>query len=208
MIVAEWLQLVLNGVVTLVESGSVDGRTQRGARNREAIIDALIACYSDGLLQPSVQEVADRAGVSARSVHNHFVDVEALRAEVAELQWMRVAPLASFLDLEQAVEDRIEELVGQRAAIFEAVFPVRRAALLQLPESPAIAKRLARADRALRNQINVGFPEASPEVLDAVDALASWDTWNRLRTAQGMSVARAKRLLVRTIRTLLEEERR
>ena len=61
----------------------VDGRTRRGERNREAIIDALIACYDDGILRPSVQEVADRAGVSARSVHNHFVDVEALRAEVA-----------------------------------------------------------------------------------------------------------------------------
>ena len=60
----------------------VDGRTQRGERNREAIVEALVECYGDGLLQPSVDEVAARAGVSARSVHNHFVDVEALRAAV------------------------------------------------------------------------------------------------------------------------------
>jgi len=201
---------VFNDLVAVVErtpeGQSSDGRTRRGARNREAIIDALIACYQDGLLAPSVQEVADRAGVSARSVHNHFVDVEALRTEVADRQWTHVAPLASYLDVEQGVEVRINELIEQRAAIFEAVSPVRRAALLQLPESPAIAARLAQADRALRNQINRGFPEMSSDTLDAVDALLSWDAWNRLRGAQGLSVARAKRVLVRTIRMLLEEE--
>ena len=187
-------------------SGSVDGRTRRGARNREAIIDALIACYNDGFLAPSVQEVAERAGVSARSVHNHFVDVEALRTEVADRQWARVAPLASYLDVEQSVATRVEELIKQRAALFEAGAPVRRAALLQLPDSPAITARLARADRALRNQISAGFPEMPSDLLDVVDALASWDTWNRLRSAQGMSVARAKRVLVRSIRTLIEGE--
>ena len=31
-----------------------------------------------------------------------------------------------------------------------------------------------------------------------------WDAWNRLRTAQGCSVARAKRVLTETIRTLTE----
>ena|SRR5438034_4991693 len=183
---------------------AADGRTRRGARNREAIIDALIACYDDGLLQPSVQEVADRAGVSARSVHNHFVDVEALRIEVADRQWQRVTPLASLLDVDESISARVEKLVEQRCAIFEAVTPVRRAALLMLPESPAIAAKLAQADRALRRQIDRGFPGLAPDVLDAVDALTSWDTWNRLRAAQGLSVARAKRVLVRTIGMLIE----
>jgi TetR/AcrR family transcriptional regulator, regulator of autoinduction and epiphytic fitness len=185
-------------------SETVDGRTRRGARNREAIIDALIACYNDGLLAPSVQEVAERAGVSARSVHNHFVDVEALRIEVAHRQWERVTPLASFLDVEQPIIDRVNEIVEQRAAIFEQLSPVRRAALLQLPESAVIAGRLAQANRALRRQIDEGFPEVESDVLDAVDALLAWDTWNRLRQAQGMSIARAKRVLVRTVRTLVE----
>jgi AcrR family transcriptional regulator len=183
---------------------AVDGRTRRGARNREAIIDALIACYNDGLLTPSVQEVADRASVSARSVHNHFVDVEALRIEVAQRQWERATSLASFLDVDQPITVRVDEIIEQRAAIFETVSPVRRAALLQLPESPAIAAKLAQADRALRRQIDRGFPEVDGDVLDAVDALLSWDTWNRLRRAQGMGVARAKRVLVRTVRTLVD----
>ena len=181
----------------------VDGRTRRGERNRESIIDALIACYHDGILRPSVQEVAERAGVSARSVHNHFVDVETLRAEVAQRQWERCAGYAGALDLTLPVPERVDQLVEQRAALFEEVTPVRRAALLSVHKSPTIAANLARLDRTLRAQIANAF-DLGPDVLDAVDAVASWDAWNRLRNAQGCSVARARRILTRTITTLIE----
>lgn len=181
----------------------VDGRTRRGERNREAIIDALIACYGDGILRPSVQEVADRAGVSARSVHNHFADVETLRAEVAQRQWLRCAPFAGPLDADLPVPERVARLVELRSQIFEAVTPVRRAALLSVHKSPTIAANLAHLDRTLRRQIERAF-DLDADALDAVDALASWDAWNRLRGAQGCSVARARRILTTTIRTIVE----
>src|ERR1700681_2810624 len=94
-----------------------DGRVQRGGRNREAIIDALLACYEAGALRPSVTEVAAQAGVSVRSVHNHFADVEALRAEVAQRQWHRHAALIGPVAT-------VDELVDQRVAFYEAVTPV------------------------------------------------------------------------------------
>jgi len=183
----------------------VDGRTRRGARNREAIIDALIACYEEGHLRPSVQQVAERAGVSARSVHNHFVDVEALRAEVAQRQWERFAGVAVAIDPTETVAERAEQLVAQRAEIFEGVTPVRRAALLTVPDSPTIAASLARLDRALRHQIERTFPGIGADALDAVDALTSWDAWNRLRGAQALSATRARRVLARAICALLED---
>jgi len=159
-----------------VTATAVDGRIRRGVRNREAILDALIACYNDGILLPSVQQVAERAGVSARSVHNHFVDVEALRAEVARRQWDRFSRLAVPIDMASPVGERVHQLVDQRAAIFEGVTPVRRAALLWLPSSPTIAASLARVDRTLRRQIERAFPALTPGVVDAIDALTSWDT--------------------------------
>jgi AcrR family transcriptional regulator len=169
---------------------------QRGARNREAIVDALLACYDEGVLRPSVPEVAARAGVSARSVHNHFVDVEALRAEVAGRQWERFAHLA-----EPVASDR---LVAQRAELYEAITPVRRAALLSVHDSPTIARYLARFDRILRRQLEHAYPRANADVLDALELVLSWDAWNRLRTAQGCSVARATRVLAETVCTLTE----
>ncbi|MDQ1481718.1 MAG: hypothetical protein QOI44_2579 [Actinomycetota bacterium] len=182
----------------------VDGRTQRGQRNREAIIDALLACYDDGILRPSVDEVAARAGVSARSLHNHFEDVEALRAEVAQRQWQRFASFVTAIDASLPIAERVEQLVAQRAAFFEGVTPVRRAALLSVADSPTIAANLARLDRTLRRQLDRGFPGFAADQLDALDAFTSWDTWNRLRTAQGCTVSRARRILKTTTRTLVE----
>ena|SRR5690349_16221106 len=174
-----------------------DGRVQRGARNRDAIVDALLACYEDGILRPSVQEVAARAGVSARSVHNHFTDVEALRAEVAQRQWEKYAPLVGEVAT-------IDELVSRRAMFFEAVTPVRRAALLSVHDSPTIARNLGRLDRALRQQLEAVFFEYDTEVIDAIELITSWDAWNRLRTAQACSVARARAIVERTIRSITE----
>ncbi len=176
---------------------AVDGRVRRGARNREAIVDAVLASYEAGALRPSVSEVAARAGVSSRSVHNHFADMEALRAEVGQRQWERFASLIGD-------PSTPEELVEHRAMFYEAVTPVRRAALLSVHDSPAIARNLARLDRFLRAQLEGVFPALSPETLEAVDVLTSWDAWNRLRTAQGCTVAQAQSVVIGVIRHLTE----
>ncbi len=176
---------------------AVDGRVQRGERNREAIIDALLACYEAGELHPSVPEVAACAGVSVRSVHNHFADVEALRAEVAQRQWERHAHLLGPVE-------SVEALIEQRATFFEAVTPVRRAALLTVHTSPIIAKNLARLDRILWRQLESLYPALDPDTATALDAATSWDTWNRLRVAQECSVTRAKRVVQQMIFALTE----
>jgi AcrR family transcriptional regulator len=175
---------------------AVDGRVERGARNREKIVDALLECYEAGTLRPSVPEVAARAGVSVRSVHNHFVDVESLRAEVAERQWQRYAPLVGEVTT-------VDELVANRVVFYEAVTPVRRAALLSVHDSPTIARNLARLDRLLRRQLEALFMELDNDTLDAIDLATSWDAWNRLRGAQGCTIGRARRIIERTINTLI-----
>jgi TetR/AcrR family transcriptional regulator of autoinduction and epiphytic fitness len=174
-----------------------DGRVERGARNREAIIDALLACYEAGDLRPSVPDVAARAGVSVRSVHNHFVDVEALRAEVARRQVERFASLVGSAAT-------IEEFVEARAALYEAVTPVRRAALIAIHDSPAITENLTRAERWLRRQLEQTFPARSPDVLDALELVSSWDAWNRLRTAQGCDVERARAVVADLMHAVVE----
>jgi AcrR family transcriptional regulator len=187
---------------------AVDGRVLRGERNREAIAEAMVACYEADILRPSAAEVARRAGVSARSVHNHFADMEALIAEVSRRQWTRLAHLIDGPDPDAAVAERVTGLVERRATLFETATPVRRAALLSVHDSPTIAANLARLDRMLRRQIEATFrvelTGRRADLLDALDALLSWDTWNRLRCAQGCSIARARRILVVSVTTLLK----
>jgi AcrR family transcriptional regulator len=196
----------------LVVDLSADGRVARGARNREAIVAALLSLYDDGVLRPSAAQVAERAGVSARSVHNHFADMEALRAEVADRQWERVAHLTEPPPAGLPLAERIDRLVEGRAAFFEAITPVRRAALLSVHESPTIARRLARAGRILRAQLTDLFADelrvAGPHALDAIDLCTSWDVWDRLRSQQRSSIANAKRVVASMVRAILEEQHR
>jgi len=192
----------------------VDGRVMRGARNREAIAEALLACYEDGILTPSAAQVAERAGVSARSVHNHFADMEALREEAAKRQWANHSARISLPDPNWPLAQRIEHMCTQRGELFDAIAPVRRAVLLAVHDSPAIAMNLARIERRMRRVIEITFANelaarGEPEdVVHALDALLSFDGWQRLRAGQGCSTARATRILIKTVTTLLQEEER
>jgi len=98
----------------------------------------------------------------------------------------------------------IEEFVDQRATVYEAITPVRRAALIAIHDSPAIAESLARAERGLRRHAAFTFPGLLPESLDALELVSSWDAWNRLRTAQGCSAAKARTVVIDLIRHIIE----
>ena len=66
------------------EGTKVDGRRARGIRTRDAIVSALIDLIAGGDIAPTAQRIADRAGVSVRSVYQHFTDVEGLYADASQ----------------------------------------------------------------------------------------------------------------------------
>ena len=57
-----------------------DGRLLRTERSRQLIIEALHELINEGILVPTAQNVADRAGVGIRTVFRHFADMETLFA--------------------------------------------------------------------------------------------------------------------------------
>jgi hypothetical protein len=66
------------------EEFSVDGRFARSARTRLAIVDALRALNQAGDVRPTAARVAERAGVSLRTVWQHFDDLESLLLEAGQ----------------------------------------------------------------------------------------------------------------------------
>ena len=62
----------------------IDGRTARSQRTRSAIVAACIELVEEGDLRPTAPRVAERAGVSVRSVFQHFDDLEGLFAAVGD----------------------------------------------------------------------------------------------------------------------------
>jgi AcrR family transcriptional regulator len=188
-----------------------DGRRARAERNRDAVVDAILDLLHEGVERPTAEEIAARSGVSVRSVFRHFDDLESLHAAAVERHAERIATLFEPPSDEGGLESRITELIVRRSRLFEEMTPVRRVAEQLRGRSPAIDERLAYARRLLRRQLEVLFaPElqaldapARRDVLDALDAAASWQTWYLLRGDQKCSVARARAVMARTVRALL-----
>jgi TetR/AcrR family transcriptional regulator, regulator of autoinduction and epiphytic fitness len=204
----------------VVVTAVTDGRVRRGAANRSALVEALVALYEQGELAPTAAQIAQRAGVAVRSVYGHFGDVETLAAEVSERQWHVHGRLMDAQPIAGTLTERIDELVARRAELFEAIAPVRRAAMLHAHRSDTIAANLHRLARRLRAQVAATFaPElGSPNVaaagraratdlLDAADLLLAWESWERLRTQQGCAAARARRVLAGALVRLLDPPR-
>jgi TetR/AcrR family transcriptional regulator, regulator of autoinduction and epiphytic fitness len=187
-----------------------DGRSLRRLRNEQAAVDAILDLLGEGVVQPTAQEVADRSGVSIRSIFRLFQDMEALNAAAVERQLARVGPTLARIPATGPVAARIAALADDRARFYEAVAPVRRLAVRRADQSPALASGLARADRHFREQVAEVFaPELSDagpdagDLLEALDATTSWEAWDRLRRAQDLPVGTAHRLVVRTLSALL-----
>lgn len=187
-----------------------DGRTQRSVRTRAAVVDALLELIEEGDVRPSAPRIAERAGVSLRSVFQHFRDLEALFAIAADRQLERINELVRPLPTEGPLELRLDAFVAQRARVYEAITAVRRASLVQEPFSPqAVASRdrllaLARAEteRTFAVELAAAGDEAA-ELLEALDAAASWQVWEALRDHQGLSRTRARKVLHRLLHALL-----
>jgi|TARA_B100001146_G_scaffold101628_2_gene90034 AcrR family transcriptional regulator len=189
----------------------VDGRVARGQRTREAVIDTLFDLYAEGNLTPTIEQIAARVGRTTRSIYHHFQDKEALAVAIAERQLERHRELLTAGPVSGTRTERVDGIARHRAELFEAVAPARRSALVRMHLSPEIQNQQTFLAAHLRNQIARTFepelslldPDAADEVLELLDLHTSWETWDRLRTRQRLSVERSRQLVTGlVIRTL------
>lgn len=143
-----------------------DGRTARRTRNRAAVLDAVIQLAREGEPDPSVDEIAERAGVSYRSVYRYFEDrVELVQAAVERVM-EHVAPLYKIDDEGQGtMEHRARKFVSTRLQAYRELAPITRAALQRSANEPLFAAEFGNARRQLRRQLEHQFANE----LDAFD---------------------------------------
>jgi AcrR family transcriptional regulator len=83
----------------------IDGRVLRAQRTRKSLITAFQRFAAEGILDPVVRELARRAGVSMRSIYQHFGSVSALReAALTDEQWCAAATRLRALSDRELVE--------------------------------------------------------------------------------------------------------
>lgn len=185
-----------------------DGRVRRGVRSREAIVAALMDLVGSGVLQPTVQQVADRAGVGIRSVFRHYSEMETLyRAMDAQIE-RDAGPLLLGGKREGSLEGRLGAMARRRAAFFERIAPFKRSGNLLRWRSHYLQQRHRNLCRILRTDLLEWLPElaaARSELLEAVDLAASFEAWDRLRSDQQLGVKAASAVLERTVGALLRD---
>jgi len=183
--------------------GRVDGRRLRSERSRLAFVDAVLVLQEEGVLVPTAQQIADRAGVGIRSFFRHFEDMESLFKAIDD--HIRDSYEALFIsgDRSGTLEERIDAMVKRRADAFESVTNITQGTRAQLWRYQTLRDNYARNQRGLRKDLDNLLPELHSlpdETRQSIDAITSFEMWDRLRSHQGLS----KTASVNLLRTLLK----
>jgi AcrR family transcriptional regulator len=194
-------------VVAAITEPTVDGRRARRHRSRDLAVDALLDLLTEGVPRPTAQQVAERSGVSLRSIFRIFDDVESLHAAAAAAQLGRVRHLFVDVPARGTLADRIDQVVAINGRLYESVAPVRRAALRSAPESTALQEQLARARGWVRGEVERVFAEelrtAGKEAASALEVVLSFEAWDQLRSSQGLSPSRTAATVTHILQSLL-----
>ena len=183
-----------------------DGRQQRGLRNRSALVQALFDLIGEGVLQPTAQQIADRAGFGIRTVFRHFEDMESLLAEVNERVREHTRPVFREPRSAGSLSERARALFERRVRLFERIAPYKRSGNLQRWRSPFVEREHALMARELRADLLAWLPEIRSDraTLEALDAAVSFEAWDRLRSDQRLGCDVARSVVERLVQSVLD----
>ena len=188
----------------------------RTARSRAAICEACLDLVQEGVLQPSADQVAERAGVSRRSIFNHFPELTALYDAVVQAGLARCAPLLEDVPRSLPLGERVARAAAASARFHEATTPFRRALIAQTLTGPVsdhaqrVMRTLLREEREviaalLRDELRSFGADERTEIIEALAAAVSPSTWEHLRTSRGLSAARARGVVQRSLQAVLRD---
>lgn len=192
-----------------------DGRSARRERNRVATVDAMLELYDEGNLAPSSDQIAERAGLSPRSLFRYFEDLDDLTQAAIVRQQERVLP---HLDVDVVADapfaERVGAFVEQRIRLFEAMGAVGQVARLRAWFQPLVATQLTQGRRYLRRQIGTLFatelarlgPSRAADTVAMLDVVFSFEAHRLMRDDQKLSRARCAAVLADTLVRLLTQE--
>lgn len=189
-----------------------DGRVARGERTRWAVIDVHADLLREGVLRPTAKLLAERAGISLRTLWLNFGDMEALMAATGQYWLDRDADSWEPVSADLPLEERIDRWCSQRAQRMEDLSPAAASALLIEPFSPSLTAARREHRARLHRDLVATF---GPEIGTGIDSAAASPlhlslfvagdgiTWLVLRRDEGLSYDDAAALMRHTFTRLL-----
>ncbi|MBL0897155.1 MAG: TetR/AcrR family transcriptional regulator [Reyranella sp.] len=176
------------------------GRVDRVARTREAIVASALALAAAGQVAPIVRDIAQMAGVSARTVFQHFADTAELYVAVLGRVLASLVGEAPELVASSPVEERIARLVDKCADRYEQLRPMWTFVETLQRRSTEAADMISRVYSANSANLAQAFapelgglpPESRRRALTALALAIAPESWVVLRQRLGLSVDQAR----------------
>lgn len=186
----------------------IDGRRQRSARSRAAIITASLTLLDNGNLSPTAKQIAEEAGVGLRSFFRHFEDMDALLDAVDRQTRAHYEKLFPLSKSDGPLEERLSEFISVLSNAFERLKRPMQFAQFQMWQSKALQRNWSRNQQLVRDNFEAWVPELgrlSHVKREAAFAAVSFDMWQRLRVTQNLSINDAHDAILTILRGLLDE---
>lgn len=185
-------------------------RGDRVARTREAIVGSALALALAGEVAPIVRDIAKMAGVSARTVFQHFADTAELY--VAVLGRVLAAALGEVdFNLSLPLDERIAMIINQCSERGERLLPMWTFCETLQRRSTEASEMIVQMYTANRAQLSNWFEgelaalpaESRERTLNALAMALAPESWVVLRERLGLSVEQARDELTFVTRAVL-----
>ena len=189
------------------------GRGDRVARTREAIVASTLTLAMEGEVAPIVRDIAKLAGVSARTVFQHFADTAELYVAVLGRALTNLANDSSAggaVGGKGALDERISDAIGQRAGRYEKLVPMWTFVETLQRRSSEAGEKVNQLYASNREQLAEAFGaelttmpgENRERTLNALAMALTPEGWIVLRERLGLTVEQAReewRFIVKAI---------
>jgi AcrR family transcriptional regulator len=183
-----------------------DGRRLRSNRSRQLIIESMLELIKQGNLVPTAQQVADHANVGIRSVFRHFEDMESIFETASDLCHREYRSLFIGGDRSGTLQERILHASECHADAYETISNIMLSGAARRWNSEVLQKSYFDYQYQLRRDLDEWLPELvslSENNRQAVDSIASFEMWQRLRNIQGLGKAKSIEIIVEMLEALI-----
>ncbi len=176
------------------------------------MVEAALALVDEGVMDPSVEQLTERSGLSARSIFRYFEGLDDLRRAVIRSQFERLQPLVDSTDgAEGPLETRVKRFVDARLKFNESIAGPARTAQMRAHVAPVIAEDIHEFRRILDASVRRHFaPELkgrsraeAEDLIALIDVLVSFDGWDLLTRDHGRSRTQIRRAWTLALESLL-----
>lgn len=183
-----------------------DGRKIRRSRNKDRVLSAFIELVEQQRGLPTAEEIAEKAGVSRRSVFRYFESLDKLVVAAYNYQVDRLQekfPPPTLPQNRSECWEKLPELINHLSSIYEDTSSIREAITVKGLPSEVLQKINDLRSHTLRNRLTEYFQDylqdleneqSRENIVYALEVSLSSESWDYLRGPCDLSLERARQV--------------